>query len=162
MAGYSGTPLPQKLGLKPLHRVALLGAPSGFARVLGTLPAGVKTVSALEGRAPFDVIVLFVTSVAELNRRFVPTAKRLAPSGGFWVAWPKKASGVPTDVTEDVVRAVALAAGLVDNKVCAIDDTWSGLRNVVRLADRPKTPRKTAAEGAKAAPQRVRRKTPRQ
>jgi hypothetical protein len=154
MAGYSGTPLPQKLGIKPAHKVALLGAPAGFARVLGTLPAGVKTVSALDGRAPYDVIVLFVTTAAELARRFVPTAKRLEPSGGFWVAWPKKASGVPTDVTEDLVRAVALEAGLVDNKVCAIDDTWSGLRNVVRLADRPKAPR---AKASKATPQRPRR-----
>jgi len=159
MAGYSATPLPQKLGIKPLHSVALLGAPAGFARVLGTLPAGVKTVSALEGRAPFDVIVLFVTSAAELTRRFVPTAKRLEPSGGFWVAWPKKASGVPTDVTENLVRAVALEAGLVDNKVCAIDDTWSGLRNVVRLVDRPKAPRAKGAKLAKTAPKRPRRYT---
>jgi len=160
MAGYSGTPLPQKLGIKPAHAVALLGAPAGFTRVLGTLPAGVRTATALAGRAPFDVIVLFVTSAAELARRFVPTAKRLDPSGGFWVAWPKKASGVPTDVTEHIVRAVALEAGLVDNKVCAIDATWSGLRNVVRLADRPRTPRAKAAKPAKAtkaAPKRARR-----
>jgi hypothetical protein len=153
MAGYSGTPLPRKLGIKPAHTVALLGAPAGFARLLGPLPAGVKTVTALDGRAPFDVIVLFVTTAAELTRRFVPTARRLEPNGGLWVAWPKKASGVPTDVTEGLVRAVALDAGLVDNKVCAIDDTWSGLRNVVRLADRPKTPR---AKAPKPAPKRPR------
>ncbi len=139
MAGYSGTPLPQKLGIKPGHRVALLGAPAGFGRVLGKLPEGVTLKAALSGRAPYDVIVFFVTTARELERRFAPVANRLEPSGGLWVAWPKKASGVATDVTEDTVRKTALAAGLVDNKVCAIDDTWSGLRNVVRLADRPRT-----------------------
>jgi len=152
MAGYSGTPLPQKLGIKPGHRVGLLDAPAGFARVLGKLPADVSVASSLDGREAFDVIVLFVTRAAELTRRFRATAKRLDPSGGFWVAWPKKASGVATDVTEDVVRGVALSSGLVDNKVCAIDETWSGLRNVVRLADRPKpAAKKTTPRVQKAA-----------
>ncbi len=136
MAGYSGPPLPQKLGIKPGQRVALLGAPAGFARVLGKLPAGVKLESALGARAVYDVIALFTASAAELARRFGPTAKRLDPSGGLWVAWPKKASGVPTDMTEDVVREVALPRGLVDNKVCAIDEVWSGLRVVWRRENR--------------------------
>jgi len=140
MAGYSGTPLPQKLGIKPGHQVALIDAPAGFARVLGKLPPDVSVANTLEGRVAFDVIVLFVARASELTRRFRTTAKRLDPSGGFWVAWPKKTSGVVSDVTEDVVRRVALDAGLVDNKVCAIDETWSGLRNVVRLTDRPKAP----------------------
>ena len=153
MAGYSGTPLPRKLGIKAGHRVALLGAPPGFTGVLGALPEGVSVASALGRGAPYDVIVFFAASSGELARRFEAIAKRLEPSGGFWVAWPKKASGVATDVTEDTVRNIGLGAGLVDNKVCAIDATWSGLRHVVRLADRPqarRTPR--AKKPAKKKP----------
>jgi hypothetical protein len=138
MAGYSGTPLPRKLGIKPGHRVALLGAPAGFERVLGELPPGVAVTNALGGKKAFDVIVLFGVVAQELARRFGPTAKRLEPNGGLWVAWPKRASGVVTDVTEHTVRKIALAGGLVDNKVCAVDDTWSGLRFVVRVVDRPR------------------------
>jgi hypothetical protein len=138
MAGYSGTPLPQKLGIKPGHRVALLEAPDGFTRTLGKLPEGVTVASSLSGKQAFDVLVLFVVAQAEVVRRFVPAAKRLDPAGGLWVAWPKRTSGMATDVTENTVRDVMLAAGLVDNKVCAIDDTWSGLRAVVRVADRPR------------------------
>jgi len=137
MAGYSGTPLAQKLGIKAGHRVALLGAPADFHTVLA-LPGDVSVERSLGGKKPFDVIVLFAMAERDLARRFVPTAKRLQPNGGLWVAWPKKASGVPTDVTENTVRGVALAAGLVDNKVCAVDETWSGLRCVIRVADRPK------------------------
>jgi hypothetical protein len=146
VAGYSGTPLPKKLGIKPGHRLALVAAPDGFD---GTLrEAGMEgdvTVAALAG-APgrvaaaqrHHVIVAFVTERAELARSFGQLAAALDPAGGLWIAWPKKASGRATDVTEDVVRAIALAAGLVDNKVCAIDQVWSGLRCVVRVADRPK------------------------
>lgn len=134
MAGYSGTPLPQKLGIKAGHRLALIGAPRGFLDVLGPLPEGVS-VSA-ESRGAADVIVFFVDRRAELAKRFGGVARRLSEAGGLWVAWPKKASGVATDVTETEVRAIGLAAGLVDNKVCAIDDTWSGLRFVIRLKDR--------------------------
>jgi hypothetical protein len=141
MAGYSGTPLPRKLGIKPGHRLALLGAPAGFERVLGELPEGVTVTSALAGKKAFDVIVLFSMAARELERRFGPSAERLEPNGGLWVAWPKRASGVVTDVTENTVRRVALAAGLVDNKVCAMDETWSGLRCVVRVADRPRAAR---------------------
>ena len=98
-----------------------------------------------------DVVVLFAKSKAVLARRFGAGKAALAADGGFWIAWPKKASGVVTDVTEDVVRADALAAGLVDNKVCAIDDTWSGLRVVYRVADRPAVASKAVATKAKAA-----------
>lgn len=132
-AGYSGTPLPQKLGIKPGHRVALLGPPPEFQRTLGKLPAGVVTVNGLEGD-PFDVVLLFVVEKEHLDLAFSATARHLKPNGGLWVSWPKKVSGVPTDLTEDRVREVALAAGLVDNKVCAIDETWSGLRFVRRVA----------------------------
>jgi hypothetical protein len=144
MAGYSGTPLAQKLGIKAGHRVALLGAPADFHTMLA-LPNDVSVERSLGGKKPFDVIVLFAMAERDLARRFVPTAKRLQHDGGFWVAWPKKASGVATDVTENTVRGVALAAGLVDNKVCAMDDTWSGLRCVIRVADRPKASRGTRA-----------------
>lgn len=135
-AGYSGTPLPQKLGIKAGHRVALLGPPPGFTATLGKLPAEVVTLGGLEGD-PFDVVVLFVVEKEHLDMAFSATARHLKPHGGLWVAWPKKVSGVLTDLTEDRVREVALAAGLVDNKVCAIDDVWSGLRCVYRLKDRP-------------------------
>lgn len=138
MAGYSGTPLPQKLGIRENHRVAILKAPIGFQEILGPLPNGVVLKRRVMGKESFNVIVVFVKSRSELLRRFAGCVDRLDPSGGLWVSWPKKASGVPTDVTEDRVREVALAAGLVDNKVCAIDDTWSGLRCVIRSKDRPK------------------------
>ena len=135
-AGYSGTPLSRKLGIKEGHRLALLDAPDGFERILGELPEGVTAQAGLAGKAPFDVVVAFVTGRAQLERALPRVRRRMKPAAGFWVAWPKKASGVETDVTEDVVRAVALPTGLVDNKVCAIDDTWSGLRLVIRLENR--------------------------
>jgi hypothetical protein len=136
-AGYSGTPLPRKLGIKPGARIALLDAPEGFDSTLGWLPEGV-TVGRRLGRRPHDVIVAFFARRSLLERRLPALAAALDPAGGLWIAWPKRASGVPTDVTEDVVRMRALAAGLVDNKVCAIDDVWSGLRLVYRLRDRPR------------------------
>jgi hypothetical protein len=139
MAGYSGTPLPGKLGIKPGHRLALVGAPAAFAATLGALPPGVLTRTDLRGRE-LDVVVLFATARAELERRFSGAAARLAQAGGLWIAWPKKASGVATDLTEGVVREVGPAAGLVDNKVCAIDEVWSGLRFVIRLVDRKGRP----------------------
>ena len=132
MAGYSGTPLPQKLGIKDGHRVALLGAPAGFARTLGRLPTGATTQTNLAGKAALDVIVVFVTELTELLEQLAATRPRLAQAGGLWIAWPKKSSGVATDITENVIREIALPTGLVDNKVCAIDDTWSGLRLVIR------------------------------
>ena len=134
MAGYSGTPLPQKLGIRVGARVALIGAPDGFPATLRPLPVGACVGQDTAG--PLDVILLFATARAARERSFHPLAAALAPAGGLWVIWPKRASGVPTDLTEDVVREVGLAVGLVDNKVCAVDEVWSGLRFVVRLADR--------------------------
>lgn len=131
-AGYSGTPLPQKLGIKSGHRVAILGGPAEFDDVLQPLPDDVMLQRNLTGTAPLDVVLLFVTWRAELAERLDDVRRRMAQDGGFWVAWPKRASRMPTDMTEDVVREIALPTGLVDNKVCAIDATWSGLRLVIR------------------------------
>jgi hypothetical protein len=125
MAGYSGTPLPKKLGIKDDSRVALLHAPDGFAEVLG-----VPTTTRL-GKA-HDVIVAFVDARAHLERAVPKLEQAIFPDGAIWVAWPKKAAKIPTDMTEDVVREVCLPRGLVDVKVCAIDDTWSGLKLVWR------------------------------
>ncbi|MCP3978344.1 MAG: DUF3052 domain-containing protein [bacterium] len=136
MAGYSGTPLPKKLGIKDEQRLALIHAPRGFATTLGKLPAGVKSSRDMRGRAEFDVIVAFYESRRLLETEFARLARRLRPAGGLWIAWPKNASGVATDVTESVVRGAGLAGGLVDNKICAVDETWSGLRFVIRLKDR--------------------------
>jgi Protein of unknown function (DUF3052) len=144
MAGYSGTPLAQKLGIKSGHRVALVGAPAGFERQLEGLPDAVSLVRRL--RSTVDVIVFFVDRAGDLGARLASLAAHLEPAGGLWVAWPKKTSGRATDLTEGVVRTIGLDAGLVDNKVCAVDEVWSGLRFVVRLADRPaKTARARAA-----------------
>ncbi|MGO9498162.1 MAG: DUF3052 domain-containing protein [Solirubrobacteraceae bacterium] len=136
-AGYSGTPLPRKLGIKVGARLALIGAPDGFDSTLGSLPDDV-TVSRRLGRGSRDVIVAFFSRRALLERRLPTLRDSLDPAGGLWIAWPKRASGVDTDVTEDAVRTLGLATGLVDNKVCAIDQVWSGLRLVYRLRDRPK------------------------
>lgn len=146
MAGYSGTPLPTKLGIKPGTRLGLVGAPEGFAETLGDLPDDVSPRPVARDRKPFDVIVCFARSSNELARELPGLPARLAPAGGLWIAWPKKSakksSGLATDLTEAEVRARGLATGLVDNKVCAIDDTWSGLRFVVRVADRPSVSKK--------------------
>ena len=138
-AGYSGTPLPRKLGIKPGARVAFPQAPDGFRRTLGELPDRVSVRSRVRG--PLDVVVFFTASRSELERRIEGLMAALEPAGGLWIAWPKRTSGMPTDVTEDVVRQVALPLGLVDNKVAAIDETWSGLRLVIRLRHRPATGR---------------------
>jgi hypothetical protein len=135
MAGYSTTPLPQKLGIKPGSRVLFLSAPPEFESALGDLPANV-TASTRASKQSADVIVLFCRDLKTLQQKFDPARAALDDSGGLWIAWPKKASGVKTDLTENIIRDLALAAGLVDNKVCAIDDTWSGLRLVIRLEDR--------------------------
>lgn len=129
-AGYSGTPLPRKLGLKPGMRVAWPTAPDHFADLIGPLPAGVQLVR--RAVAPLDLVVVFVTRRADLARRLPGLRTAIAPDGAVWAAWPKRASGVATDMTEDVVRELAFPLGLVDVKVCAIDDTWSGLRLVIR------------------------------
>ena len=133
-AGYSGTPLPKKLGIREGSRLAIVSAPDGFEQVLGPLPSGVEVRAGARGRC--DVVVFFVTRRAELTRRFPSFVRALAPDGGLWVAWPKKTSGVATDLGFDAVQEIGLGTGLVDNKVCAIDATWSGLRFVRRVADR--------------------------
>jgi hypothetical protein len=132
-AGYSGTPLVKKLGVKEGMRVAVLGAPEGFLEeTLGALPEGVVVARRLGGSK--DMVLLFTTARAELVRRLDALRRAIAPDGMVWVAWPKRASKVATDMTEDVVREVVLPAGLVDVKVCAIDETWSGLKVVIRKA----------------------------
>ena len=133
-AGYSGTPLAKKLGIKEGHAVALLGAPKGFTSELDGLPDGVKIGTAARGTN--DVIVSFHTERADLQQRVPKLLDVLDVNGGLWIAWPKKASKVPTDITEDTVREVFLPLGLVDNKVCAITDVWSGLRVVWRKENR--------------------------
>jgi hypothetical protein len=134
VAGYSGTPLAKKLGIEEGARVALLAAPEAFDAALAPFPDGVRVLRRL---APgLDVAVLFVTERRELERRFGPVADAVRPAGGFWVAWPKRSSKVPTDLTEDVLREVGLPYGLVDNKVCAVTDVWSGLRFVWRKENR--------------------------
>ena len=130
MSGYSGTPLADKLGFKPGHRVAYVNPPDGFDELVGELPAGVRVGRRLEG--PLDVIVCFTTERRVFEQRLKALRRALASDGMLWVAWPKKASKVATTMTEDVVRDVALPTGLVDTKVCAIDETWSGLRLVIR------------------------------
>ena len=130
--GYSGTPLARKLGFKPGFRATYVNAPEGFDALLGELPDGVRVLRRLA--APLDLVVCFVTARAELERRLPALRAALTPAGMLWIAWPKRASGVDTDMTEDVVREVALPTGLVDTKVAAIDATWSGLRLVVRRA----------------------------
>ena len=138
MAGYSGTPLPRKLGIKPHCRLGAWNAPDDFADQLGALPEGVRLEDAARGSSLLDVIVCFVSSRAELERLFPRARKRLDPNGGLWLCWPKKASGIKTDIGENELRNAGLAASLVDNKVCAISAVWSGLRLVVRVRDRPK------------------------
>jgi hypothetical protein len=134
MAGYSRRSLVDKLGIKPGASVLIVGAPRGYAKMLGRLPEGVSVVRSVRPR--LDFIHLFTTRRADLERRFGDLQRALAPAGMLWVSWPKQASGVTTDVTGDVVRGVALARGLVDVKVCAIDDVWSGLKLVRRVKDR--------------------------
>ncbi|MCC5578043.1 MULTISPECIES: hypothetical protein [Microtetraspora] len=124
MSGYSGTPLPRKLGIKPGHRVLMINSPSGLG------------IDDHEGPEPYDVILLFCPDMATLLDEFPGAAGRLARDGGLWVCWPKKSSGVATDLSGGPVREYGLERGLVDNKVCAVDETWSGLRFVYRLVDR--------------------------
>jgi hypothetical protein len=131
-AGYSGTPLPRKLGIGEDDTVAVIGAPDGFADTLGPLPEIAALHTDLADGARYDVIVAFMTQRAELEAELPRLRSVMAPACGLWIAWPKKASRRPTDMTDQVIRDVALPTGLVDNKVCAIDETWSGLRLVIR------------------------------
>jgi hypothetical protein len=133
VAGYAGTPLTKKLGIGEGCRLAIVAAPNGFAESLD-LPRGAQLRTQARGR--LDVVVYFVTRRAELSRRFPAMKRALESDGGLWIAWPKRTSGVATDLSENPIREIGLGHGLVDNKVAAIDDTWSGLRFVYRLADR--------------------------
>jgi hypothetical protein len=136
-AGYSGTPLADKLGIKPGITVIAIAAPRGYRTLLGTLPPGARVVTrASAGHGPRDFIHCFATARRILAARFPPLERALAPAGMLWVSWPKAASDVATDLTENVVREIGLASGLVDVKVCAVDATWSGLKFVRRVKDR--------------------------
>lgn len=134
MAGYSPRPLVTKLGIKPGTKVAFLAAPTGYAATLGALPPGVRVTRTARG--PQSFVHVFTRSRADLAKRLRTLNRALRDDGILWVSWPKKSSGVATDVTEDTVREVALPLGLVDVKVCAVDDTWSGLKLVRRLENR--------------------------
>jgi hypothetical protein len=136
-AGYSGTPLPKKLGIKPESRLLLVDAPEDFLSAeLAGLPPGV-TVDTQASGSPYDVVVLFVRSSAELVERFESHTALITPAGRLWVAWPRKAGGFASDVTENAIRDEALALGLVDNKVAAMSAAWSGLQIVHRVKNRP-------------------------
>jgi hypothetical protein len=135
MAGYSGTPLVKKLGIKQGFRIALVNAPKRFEKEIEPFPPDAKIlVSPLPKH--IDLIVLFVDSQRSLRQQFSKFARKLTPNGTLWIAWPKKASGVITDLSENSVREIGLEAGLVDVKVCAVNDIWSGLKFVYRLQDR--------------------------
>ncbi len=131
-AGYSGTPLVKKLGIKAGMALAVLNRPDHYWELLGDLPGGLRS----DGSPPFDFIHIFTTARAELEDELPRLRGQIVPNGMIWVSWPKKAAKVTTDVTEDVVREIALAHGLVDVKVAALDAVWSGLKLVIRIKDR--------------------------
>jgi hypothetical protein len=145
MAGYSGTPLVQKIGIKPGHRVVLRNHPPTFVKDLGKLPDGVESSERLAGKA--NVVVYFTEKRAALEKDFGGLSAALVPDGMLWIGWPKKAS--VTDLNENIVREIGLERGLVDVKVCAIDETWSGLKFVIRLKDRPAVAAKKPATKSK-------------
>ncbi|MEA2240399.1 MAG: hypothetical protein QOC81_5123 [Thermoanaerobaculia bacterium] len=130
MAGYSGTPLASKLGIKPGFSVFAVNAPPDYQSLLAPIPAGVTFATKLS--ASVDLVHLFIKSAAEMAAKLRVWRRAMKPDGTIWISWPKKASKVPTDITEDVIREIALPLGLVDVKVCAVDETWSGLKLVVR------------------------------
>ena len=136
MAGYSGTPLVKKLGIKSGAKLFLIEAPAHYARLVAPLPDGAAVIASL--RANTDFIHVFSTSKSHLAKSLKSSVAKLAQDGMIWVSWPKKASKVPTDVTEGTIRELAFPLGLVDVKVCAVDDTWSGLKLVIRKALRKK------------------------
>jgi hypothetical protein len=141
--GYSKRSLADKLGVKPGMRLIVLGAPAEYAALLEPLPARASVVKRLAAGAPF--VHQFVRQRAQLESEFPRSVEALAPNGMLWISWPKRASGVPTDLTEDVIRELGLAHGVVDVKVCAVDETWSGLKFVRRLADRSLGPKPAAS-----------------
>jgi hypothetical protein len=134
VAGYSGTPLSKKLGIKPGSRLYVAGAPTDYRKLVEPLPDGVAIASRMS--ADVDLAHLFAVKRADLAAKLGSTLAKLKPDGTIWISWPKKASGVVTDLTEDTIRAVALPLGLVDVKVCAVDETWSGLKLVIRKQNR--------------------------
>jgi len=136
MAGYSGTPLPKKLGIKENQRIALVNKPASFQKQLGALPTNTHVVSKLT--APLDLVVLFVESERALAKQFPAIAKKISTNGMIWVAWPKKSSGVSSDLSFELVQRIGLDCGLVDVKICAVDEVWSALKFVIRLKDRNK------------------------
>jgi hypothetical protein len=134
MAGYSGTPLPQKLGIKPGIAVVVLNAPTNYRKLLGKLPADIKFSGQIAVNSTF--VHLFTTKRSELEKKLSILRKKIADTGTVWVSWPKKSSGVASDITEDVIRDVALPLGFVDIKVCAVDEIWSGLKLMIRRENR--------------------------
>ena|SRR5689334_6345889 len=134
MAGYSDTPLIKKLGIRPGDKVLISRAPAGFDRELGDLPEGVRVVGAKA--RDLNVVLLFAMSLNDLRKQLEAVADRIVPDGMIWAIWPKKSSGVPSDLTEGVVQQLGLGIGLVDVKVCAVTEIWSGLKFVYRLKDR--------------------------
>jgi len=134
VAGYSGAPLPQKLGIKPQLRVALVNLPSEVGAELKESLAGCRKVT--DGKGALDFALVCVKTQAELKKHFAQLKKRLAPAGTLWISWPKKSSGVASDLDENVVREIGLRAGLVDVKVCAVSEVWSGLKFVIRVKER--------------------------
>jgi hypothetical protein len=136
-AGYSGTPLVQKLGIKPSCRAAFLNAPDGFAKTLGPLPEGIKPLTSIRKNKDLDFILFFTKSRTQLEKTLPQLGKAIQQAGMIWVAWPKKSSAVVTDLDENIIRDTGLAIDLVDVKVCAIDATWSGLKFVIPVKQRP-------------------------
>jgi hypothetical protein len=140
MAGYSGTPLPQKLGIKPGERIVTIGAPANYRELLSDIPPDAVVTSRISRPARF--VHLFVRSRCELARQLAALRGKIDDSGILWVSWPKKSSRVTTDVTEDVIRNEALPLGFVDVKVCAVDETWSGLKLMIRRTERKASARR--------------------
>lgn len=142
MVGYSGTPLPKKLGLKPKFRIAFFQLPAEVKTALQeTLSRCLLLKAGKNSSDQLDFAMIFVRSQADMNEQFPRFARRLAPAGMLWVSWPKKTSGVVTDLNENDVMRIGLAAGLVDVKVCAVTEVWSGLKFMIRVKDRAKLPR---------------------
>jgi hypothetical protein len=148
-AGYSKRSLVEKLGIRANSTLAILSPPEGYSKTLGKLPAGVRPSGQLRGK--FNLIHFFTKKRDDLDGEFASLKQALHPNGALWISWPKGSSRVPTDVSENVVREIALSNGLVDIKVCAVDEVWSGLKLVYRLKDRKKPP-KPAVKGGGSRP----------
>jgi len=134
MAGYSGTPLPQKLGIKPGLMVVAINAPANYRRLLGQIPDSITFSERLKSGSSF--VHLFTSRRSEMQKKMSILRDKISDNGAIWVSWPKKSSGISTDVTEDVIREIALPLGFVDIKVCAVDETWSGLKLMIRRENR--------------------------